>query len=235
MAPTKWGASSTLGNHVLPPLLAAFLGGSAQAAPDWRSSVAIGNTGDICARVAAFDLDIGLIEGPCHEPTLAATPWLQDELVLVAAPHSAHVAQGDKPLSCAQLRTAVWLLREPGSGTREAADQALLPQLHGYRRTIELGSSEAIQHAAAAGLGVACLSRWVVQDFVQAGRLVVLRTVLAPMLRQCYWVVHQGKHFTPALQRFVQLLGTRAGTATDNIPTAPVEPAPAPARRRRSA
>ena len=211
------GASSTIGNQVLPPLLAAYLGRSPQAARDWHSSVAIGNTGDICAQVARFDLDIGLIEGACHVPLLTATPWLQDELLLVAAPHSAPLAPGGQPLDRAQLRSAVWLLREPGSGTREAADQALLPQLKNYRRTIELGSSEAIQHAAAAGLGVACLSRWVVQDFVQSGRLVVLRTVLPPLRRQCYWVVHRDKHFTPALQRFVDLLGAgaSAGAATD--------------------
>ena len=116
--------------------------------------------------------------------------WADLSFLLVAAPHSAPLAPGGQPLDRAQLRSAVWLLREPGSGTREAADQALLPQLKNSRRTIELGSSEAIQHAAAAGLGVACLSRWVVQDFVQSGRLVVLRTVLPPLRRQCYWVVH---------------------------------------------
>lgn len=206
------GASSTIGNHVLPPLLAAFLGHSPRAAPDWSSSVAIGNSADICARVASFDLDIGLIEGQCHEPTLAATPWLQDELLLVAAPHSLPDAHRNARWSHAQLRDAVWLLRESGSGTREAADHALLAHLHQYRRVIELGSSEAIQHAAAAGLGMACLSRWVVQDFLQSGRLQVLRTKLPPIHRQCYWVVHRDKPLTPALQRWVQQL---AGAATD--------------------
>ncbi len=53
-----------------------------------------------------------------------------------------------------------------GSGTREAMDQALLPHLHAYRRTIELGSSEAIKHAAGEGLGLAFLSRWVVADWL---------------------------------------------------------------------
>lgn len=202
------GASSTLGNHVLPPLLAAFLGHSAAQAPDWSSSVAIGNTADICARVASFELDIGLIEGHCHEPALTATPWLQDELLLVAAPGGVRGLDSSLPLKPAQLRNAVWLLRERGSGTREAADQALLAHLHQYRRVIELGSSEAIQNAAAAGLGVACLSRWVVHDLLQAGRLQTLHTTLPPIHRQCYWVLHRDKQITPALQRFLQHLDT---------------------------
>ena len=68
------------------------------------------------------------------------------------------------------LREQVWLLREAGSGTREATDQGLLPHLRAYRRSIELGSSEAIKHVAAEGLGLACLSAWVVADAPGAGR-----------------------------------------------------------------
>ena len=77
------GASTTVGNHVLPSLLADFLGQAPATAPHWQSSVAIGNTEDICARVADFSLDIGLIEGHGHHPSLVVYPWLHDELVLV--------------------------------------------------------------------------------------------------------------------------------------------------------
>ncbi|CAN7718898.1 LysR family transcriptional regulator [Variovorax sp. LjRoot84] len=197
------GASTTIGNHVLPALLAGFLDGHQHAAADWRSSVAIGNTGDICARVAAFDLDIGLIEGACHEPSLEVHPWLRDEMVVVAAPAKARRSDPAERWPVKALRDVVWLLREPGSGTREATDQALLPHLRSYRRSIELGSSEAIKHAAAAGLGVACLSRWVVDDLVRAGYLRKLATTLPAITRQCHWVVHREKQITPALRRLV--------------------------------
>lgn len=108
------------------------------------------------------------------------------------------------------LRKAVWLVREEGSGTREASDAAVLPHL-GYQRSIELGSSEAIRNAAALGLGMACLSRFVIEDFVRDGRLVVLESEMPPTDRQCYWVVHRDKHFTPALRAFVQLLQNARG------------------------
>ena len=202
------GASTTLGNHVLPALLARFFGSSPAAAPHWQSSVAIGNTEDICAQVAAFALDIGLVEGHCHHPQLAAQPWLHDELVLVAAPGGAQGLDPREPTSLEQLRAAVWLLlRESGSGTRETGDLAILPQLHAYRRVIELGSSEAIQQAAAAGLGIACLSRWVVQDFLREGRLVELITPLPPIQRQCFCVLRRGKQRTAALERLLGQLG----------------------------
>lgn len=204
------GASTTIGNHLLPALLAGFLDGQQHRAADWRSCVAIGNTGDICARVAAFDLDIGLIEGPCHEPSLHVQPWLRDELVVVASPDGPTRRRGATAaahrLPVKDLRDAVWLLREPGSGTREATDQALLPHLRSYRRSIELGSSEAIKHAAAAGLGLACLSRWVVDDLLKARRLREVVTTLPPITRQCHWVVHRDKQLTPALRRLIDQL-----------------------------
>jgi DNA-binding transcriptional LysR family regulator len=174
--------------------------------------VVIGNTEAICDALAAFDLDVGLIEGPSHQPTLTMTPWLQDELLLVCAPDYPSTiglkdaktsATDSAAMSLDALREAVWLLREQGSGTRESTDQLLLPYLHSYRRSIVLGSSQAIKLAAAEGLGVACLSHWVVADFIAAGRLQVVSSPLPPMSRQCYLVVHQDKGITPALQRFL--------------------------------
>jgi DNA-binding transcriptional LysR family regulator len=108
------------------------------------------------------------------------------------------------------LREAVWLLREAGSGTRETTDRALLPNIHSYRRSIELGSSEAIKHAAAEGLGFACLSRWVVEELVKAKRLCIVNTPLAPMFRQCYRVMHRDKQATAAIRRMVEFVDRAA-------------------------
>ena len=207
------GASTTIGSYVLPGLLRQFLAVShTHSATAWRSFVNIGNTGAICAAVAAFELDIGLIEGPSNQAALAVTPWLQDELVIVASPRSTllKLMQSAGTAKTARvplraLRDTLWLLRETGSGTREVTDQLLLPHLHAYRRSIELGSSEAIKHAAAEGLGAACLSLLVVSDLMATGRLCQVRTTLPRMLRQCYLVVHRDKQPTAALQAFMAL------------------------------
>lgn len=203
------GASTTIGSYVLPKLLSEFLAASHQDdASAWHSRVTIGNTEAICDAVAAFELDVGLIEGVCHHAALAVTPWLQDELLIVACPASVLAlsagsagSSGQVPLKA--LREVVWLLREPGSGTREAMDQLLLRHLRSYQRSIELGSSEAIKQAAALGLGVACLSQWVVSDLLATQQLIRIPTRLPKMLRQCYLVVHRDKLPTPALLDFV--------------------------------
>ena len=214
------GASTTIGNYVLPALLGQFLAPSrAHSATAWRSRVSIGNTETICDAVAAFELDVGLIEGPSNQAALAVTPWLQDELVIVASPRSELVAlmQGtgtgeNARVPLKALRGALWLLREAGSGTREATDQLLLPHLRSYRRSIELGSSEAIKHAAAEGLGAACLSLSVVADLIASARLSQVSTTLPRMVRQCYLVVHRDKQPTAALSAFMaQALALRPG------------------------
>lgn len=207
------GASSTIGNYLLPRLLGRFLGPRPRAtASAWHSKVMIGNTEAICDAVAAFELDIGLIEGPCHQASLSVTPWLHDEMAIVVAAGSElapppGTAAASERVSVKTLREQVWLLREPGSGTREATDQLLLPHLRSYRRSIELGSSEAIKRAAAEGLGVACLSHWVVDDLVRGGQLRRIANTLPRMSRQCHIVIHRDKQPTQALTAFVEQIG----------------------------
>lgn len=58
-------------------------------------------------------------------------------------------------------------------------------------------------HVAGAGLGVACLSHWVVSDLLATDRLRQVQTTLPKMARQCYLVVHQDKQHTPAMRQFI--------------------------------
>jgi DNA-binding transcriptional LysR family regulator len=194
------GASTTIGNYVLPALIAGY----AKAWPGAAVDVVIGNTRDVAAAVTRLEVDIGLIEGPCHETELCVAPWLQDELVIVAAPTHVLVrdgAQARVPLKA--LRQARWLLREPGSGTREAVEHVLLPYLHHLNGDMQPGSTEAIKQAAAEGLGLACLSLCAVQDLVTLGRLVVLQTTLPRLTRRFYRVHHRQKRLSGNLARFV--------------------------------
>lgn len=205
-AALRIGASLTVADHGVPAVLAAFLGDRPRAAPHWQTTVMVGNTAQICAAVASHALDIGLIEGPHHDASLVAQPWLEDELVVVGTPAVA-AAQGG---TLADLAEAVWLLRETGSATREISDQALAPRIGPYRRRIELGSNAALRQAALAGLGLACLSRQVVAEDLARGQL---RTVAAPLpriSRQWHWVLQAGRQPTPALAALIALLPTLA-------------------------
>ncbi|UTW07354.1 LysR family transcriptional regulator [Pseudomonas benzenivorans] len=190
------GASSTIGNYVLPRYLAEFR----NQFPEIRINVAISNSAAVAAMVANFEVDIGLIEGPCHQQDLDVTPWLSDELVVFCA--AGHPLGMGKQASAEALQQADWLLREQGSGTREEVEHALLPHLHSLNARMELGSSEAIKRSVAAGLGISCLSRWVVADLLACGQVQELDSVLPPLSRRFYMLRHRDKFASPAFDRF---------------------------------
>ncbi len=202
-APVRWrvGASTTIGNYLLPSRIADLREGNGQAHVD----LLIGNTREVSGAVQRLEVDIGLIEGPCHEPGLQASQWQDDELVIVYGQRHRQAAGLHKGADMAQLRAACWLLREPGSGTREATEQALLPHLHGFAEVLQLGGTEAIKQGAVAGLGLACLSRHAVADLVALGRLHVLATPLPPLRRQLWVVRHPGKRVPDGLRRLLSL------------------------------
>jgi DNA-binding transcriptional LysR family regulator len=157
--------------------------------------------------VAAFEIDLGLIEGPCHEPALTVQPWLEDDLVVVTAAHDPILPRGRKGrISLAALSKATWLLREEGSGTREIINQLLIPHLHHLRPGIQFGNPEAIKRAAASGLGISCLSRYVVEDLLKSGELVAPPTELPPLKRHFYIVMHQDKKRTRGLDLLIRYL-----------------------------
>ena len=140
----RLGASTTIANYLLPQRLAALR----QRWPQCRVSLQVANTRDIVAAVAALQADFGLIEGPCHHPALHSLPWQQDELLVFAAAN--HPLAG-RQVGLAELAAAPWLLRETGSGTREEVERVLLPHLGSLNVEMELGDSEAIKRAVAAG------------------------------------------------------------------------------------
>ena len=194
------GASTTIGNYLLPTLIADWQRAHAAAPVD----VQIANTGAVAAAVARMEVDVGLIEGPCHEPDVVAQPWREEELAIVCAP--SHPLLGGDPrrrLNVAALRQAAWLLREPGSGTREAVEQALQPHLHQLREGLRFGGTEAIKQAAVEGLGLTCLSLFAVSDLVALGRLVRVDTTLPRLVRRFWLIHHRRKQFSRSLAAFV--------------------------------
>jgi DNA-binding transcriptional LysR family regulator len=206
------GASTTIGNYLLPAILAGFRSSlSAAAQQNWQVQVAIANTAAIARSVAAFELDLGLIEGPCHEPELTVQPWLEDELVVVTGAHDPILPRGRKGrISLSALSKATWLLREEGSGTREIINQLLIPHLHHLRPGIQFGNPEAIKRAAASALGISCLSRYVVEDLLKTGALVEARTELPHLTRLFYIVMHEQKKRTRGLDLLVRYLEQQA-------------------------
>lgn len=189
-------ASSTIGNYILPQVIARYR----RDFPTLPLELSVGNSQDVINAVADFRVDIGLIEGPCHSADIISEPWLEDELVVFAAP-SSPLLQGEVTLE--KLAQAPWILREHGSGTREIVDYLLLSHLPTFRPGMELGNSEAIKHAVRYGLGISCLSRRVIAEQLAAGTLVEVPIPLPRLVRTLWRIYHRQKHLSSALKRFI--------------------------------
>ncbi|MBK0126955.1 LysR family transcriptional regulator [Pantoea sp. S61] len=189
-------ASSTIGNYLLPGMIAAYR----RDFPSLPLELSVGNSQDAINAVADFRVDIGLIEGPCHEPDIVSEAWLEDELVVFAAPDADILKQ---PITLTSLAAAPWILRERGSGTREIVDYLLLSHLPQFQLGMELGNSEAIKHAVRHGMGISCLSRRVISDLLEAGTLVEVAVPLPRLTRTLYRIHHRQKNLSKALSRFL--------------------------------
>lgn len=104
----RLGASQTIGNYLLPKLLA--------LQPELQAKVRISNTHNLCGMLLRFELDMALIEGENFHPNLVTQDWLRDEMLIVAHPDHplvSHTLTGQQPLTLAQLAYLDWVLREP--------------------------------------------------------------------------------------------------------------------------
>jgi DNA-binding transcriptional LysR family regulator len=197
-APLRVAASLTIGEVLLPPLLAHWK----LSHPASPVQIAVANTSEVVAAVASFDVDVGFIEGSQSHPDLSVRPWLTDEMVVVAAPD--HALAGSRRVDIAALRASRWALREPGSGTREASDRWLLEHLGSVEIGFELGSSETLKRVVATGAAIGCLSHHAAAGALADGSLVALRTTLPRQIRRLAIVLHRDKQLGRGARDFVE-------------------------------
>ncbi|MGN5005731.1 LysR substrate-binding domain-containing protein [Aeromonas sp. 96A] len=191
----RLGASQTIGNYLLPTLLA-----SSKQELGLPPKVTINNTHLLCHALANFELDMALIEGENHHPDLLAEPWLQDEMLVVATP--GHPLANKKELSLSRLGGETWVLREAQSGSREQFIQQIQPELPRWQPGLELNTLEAVMLAVEKGLGISFISRLAASDRLADGRLIAL-PLSRRFPRQLSLIWHKQKYHSTSLRHFI--------------------------------
>jgi DNA-binding transcriptional LysR family regulator len=190
----RLGASSTIGNYLLPGLIGQFR----NERPGSRFELEVGNTQMVINRILNFEIDVGFVEGPCMDPDIEAIFWRADELAICARPDSPLAQPG--AATAEALREQDWILRERGSGTREVVEQLLTSQLGGIRLAMELGGSEAIKRAVESGIGISCLPKLALLGAVERGNLVEIDTPFLKLTRSLHILLHKQKYRTKGLE-----------------------------------
>jgi molybdate transport repressor ModE-like protein len=195
-------ASTTPGTYVLPSILQCF----ADRHPGVDVDIVIGASRWVAERIALREVSLG-IAGEVDLPDgVAAEPFLDDELIGIAAPGRLRLRRGKARPD--ELGEQMLLVREPGSSTR-AVSERYLARL-GYRpaKRWELDSNEAIKRSVRAGLGIGFVSRLVVEEEVERGELVTFRLEGAePMRRSVQLLRPDGRESTPSERAFITTLG----------------------------
>ncbi|MDO6682072.1 MULTISPECIES: LysR substrate-binding domain-containing protein [unclassified Oceanobacter] len=195
----KIGASSTIGNYLLPVILGGFIKQHTKVNIRLNSS----NTEQALEDLSSFKIDIAFIEGISVAPELQAFPWRQDNLVIVAHPN--HSLAKHPPSNVHDLLDKPdWILRESGSGTRTIFENSLRDHLHELKVYLELGHTEAIKTAVASGLGVSCLSITAVKAMIDHGDLAAVAVPFLDLKRNLYIVVHKDKYRSRLMNAFLR-------------------------------
>ncbi len=193
------GATMTIGNYLILPLIARFV----KEHPGARVTLHVANTADIARRVKNFELDVGMVEGELQQPDLSIARFRDDELVVFCSPQHPFAAKSE--LTDDDLRGAAWIVREPGSGTRQAFDRAMHGILSELHVELELQHTEAIKSAVHAGLGVGCVSRIALEAEFQHGSLVPCHVPQRDFRRHFSFVLHERKYRSQAILRWLEL------------------------------
>src|SRR6266566_2392672 len=147
------GASTTPGTYLLPAALGRFHA----TYPGITLRLEISDTREIERSVAVGQLELGVIGEAPLVPGLAAEPWVTDELVLIVP--RGHPFTRRRAVTAHAIAVEAYIAREEGSSTRGVAERNLARLGVTLTPAMELGSTEAIREAVAAGLGVALVSR----------------------------------------------------------------------------
>jgi len=192
-------ATITTATYFVPRLLGEF----AKLHPGVKVAMRVTNREQVLENLAAGKEDLYILGQPPEGLPVTAVPFLDNPLVVLAAPD--HPLAQKKHVPLVRLAEEEWLLREPGSGTRKAVERLFAERGLRLSARMELGSNEAIKQAVLAGLGISVLSRHTLalHDPLQ---FAVLDVEGFPILRQWYAVYPAGRPLSVVARTFLDFL-----------------------------
>ncbi len=187
-------------NYFLPELIASF---NARH-PGVRVSLQVANRAFVLSALADGNTDLAIIGQPPDNVDTVAQHFKDNPLVVIAAP--GHALVGREQVTLQRLAEETLVVREPGSGTRGAAERHFAAHGLAIRAGCEFGTNEAIKQAVRAGLGLAVVSAQTIELELQTGCLAVLFVEGFPIVRQWYVVHRTQKRLSAAASTFRNML-----------------------------
>jgi DNA-binding transcriptional LysR family regulator len=181
--------------------------------PGIEAALTVTNREKLLARLANNEDDLCVLGVPPESMDVTATPIAANPLVVLA--RRDHPLAGKKRIPLKRIAAEPFILREPGSGTRLAAERHFAEHGLSLRVRMELGSNEAIKQAIVGGLGISVLSRHTVSLEGHDGLVQPLDVAGFPLQRKWYVAYPNGKQLSAVAEAFLQhVLETPAPAVT---------------------
>jgi DNA-binding transcriptional LysR family regulator len=184
------GASTTISQYVLPPILASFL----KKFPQIKLTVISGNSQQIEKALLSKKIDLGLVEGLGKQPNIKYSLFMKDELLAITSTKSSFA--GLEEIDLNQLKNMPLVIRENGSGTLEV----IISELKRHRLNLsdltiimQLGSTESIKLFLEKTDSLGIVSIRSVSKDIYNGRFKVIDITDAEFLRLFQFIELQGK------------------------------------------
>ena len=203
----RLAAVTTAAESFVPPLMRAFTARN----DDVGLTLAVGNREQVLDLVLDHRADVAIGGRPPRDARIESIAVLPNEFVLITSPDDRY-ADGTT-VDAAELERRVWLLREPGSGTRVVNEEFLAASTL-EPQTLTLGSNGAIKQAARAGIGIAFISRAAVALELEHGLLAALPVRHRPATRRWYAMCSTVGPRRAAVERFMAFAASPAARET---------------------
>jgi len=198
-------AVTTAAERLLLPLIADFR----RANPGAGVTLHVGNRTTVWEALRDHEADLVVAGRPPAAAPARVLARAENRLVVVGPPPA---GEGTTALrrATSMLSRQTWLLREEGSGTRDAAE-ALLAELGIEPPTMILGSNGAIEQAVAVGLGVALISLDAVAASLADGSVTVWSCPGTPLNRPWHLVAHASEPLSPTARALARSMAAAPG------------------------
>ncbi len=183
-------------NYFAPKLLAEFH----RRYPGINLHLDVTNREQLVRLLESNAVDIVLMGLPPEDVDVVSEAFMDNPLVVIAPP--GHPLAGERDIPLARLASDVFVIREPGSGTRQSMERFLAEHGAVIRHGMQMTRNEAIKQAVRSGLGLSVVSRHTIELELETGRLITLDVAGFPLQRSWHLVYRRGRRLSPAAKAF---------------------------------
>lgn len=191
-------------NYFAPRLLAIFQ----QRHPGIGLRLDVTNRESLVQMLDSNTVDLVLMGVPPRDVEVEAEAFMDNPLVVIAPPD--HPLAGERAIALARLAEETFVMREEGSGTRQAMERFFSERGQTIRHGMQMTRNEAVKQAVRSGLGLSVVSLHTIELELETGRLVILDVEGFPDRRQWYLVYRRGKRLSPAAGAFREFVLSEA-------------------------